>query len=146
MVGVTLPSGANMGGVNQTNPAGGAPFVIIRNQADWDALYGSSTPPAAPVSFSTDMIIIVSNAICCPTETTSIAMVCEGLTGVNITVNEIAPSVQCYMVCIGTVLSAVAVPNSNLPVTWTVNTTGIPIFNSTPIAFFTSTPTPSPTP
>lgn len=148
MAGAALPGGANLGSAAQTNPAGGAPFVIIRSQADWDALYGSSTPPAPPVSFSADMLIIVSNAVCCPSETTSIAQVCEGSSGVSITVSEISPSAQCYVVCPGSILSAVAVPNSNLPVTWSVSTNPFPIsvLNVTPVALNLSTPTPSPTP
>ncbi len=146
MLGVSLPGGANLGSVHQTNPVGGAPFVIIRSQADWDALYGSSTPPAAPVTFGEDMLIIVSNAVCCPSETTGIAQVCESSSGVSITVSEIVPPYQCFEVCYGANLSAVAVPNSNLPVTWTVTNNPFQFVNLTPIVISLSTPTPSPTP
>ncbi len=145
LVGAALPSGANPSAVPQTNPAGGAPFTIIRTQADWDALYGTSSPPAAPVDFSTDMLIIVSNALCCPSLITSIAGVCEGAGQVNITVSERVPAVECYEVCFGSTYSAVAVPTSNLPVTWTV-ADFLPGLGTTPIVFPLITPTPSPTP
>lgn len=146
LVAAALPSGANPNDVPQTNPSSGAPFTIIRTQADWDALYGSSSPPAAPVDFATDMLIIVSNALCCPTLITSITGVCEGAGQVNISVNERTPEVECYVVCLGSTYSAVAVPTSNLPVTWTVSTDSFPVIMTTPIVFSLNTPTPNPTP
>jgi hypothetical protein len=142
--GLSLPSGANLGLFNQTNPLGGAPFTIIRSQSDWDTLYGSSTPPAPPVNFNADMIIIVSNAVCCPSVNTAIALVCESASGVSITVSEISPTNQCYTVCPGSILSAVTVPNSNLPVTWTVTTNPFFLLNLTPVILSVPTPTATP--
>ena len=124
---ITLPDLFPMAVYNQTNPPTSAPFCVVRSTADWQAFWGTSSPPASPVDFNTQMLIIVENYGICPVRTASILGVCEDTNQVSVSVKD--PDHTSYnSMCAGPLylgyhVSAVAVNNSNLPVTWTVTTT-----------------------
>lgn len=77
------------------------------------------TPPAPPVDFNTQMILVFLTENDC-FENLSLTSVCEGLTQVTVdlTLTIYSPNI-CYAIAYGCV--GVAVPQSNLPVVWVVN-------------------------
>jgi hypothetical protein len=124
---ITLPDLVPMAVYSQTNPPTSAPFCVVRNMVDWQAFWGTSSPPVSPVDFTTQMLILVENYGICPVRTASITAVCEDSNQVSVSVKD--PDHTGYNgMCAGPLylgyhVSGVAVNNSNLPVTWTVNTT-----------------------
>ena len=117
--------GPSWAGYSQTNPPTSAPFCVIRNAADWQAFWGTSTPPAPPVDFALQMLVIVVNYGICPMRNASITDVCEDSSQVAVAVKD--PDHSSYdALCAGPfavyTAMAVAVNSSNLPVVWTVST------------------------
>jgi hypothetical protein len=138
---IILPIGASgvAGVVGLSN------YAVIRNLTEWQALYsrpfGTSpaTPipiPTPPVNFATQMLVFVANASLCPLSTWSITDVCESSTQVTVSLNDNQPCVFCSATDGIDNLSAVAVPQSNLPVVWNITTI--------PCSFGSPTPTATP--
>jgi hypothetical protein len=134
--------GADLNLLGQTNALGA---VLIRTQLEWNTVFANAPIiPAAPVDFNTTMLVVVANGICCPTVTHHIDRVCLSDTTMDIDLTSHTASVVCMAFCIGQQLTALAVPNNNLPIHWNVTQTGdIPI-SLTPIVVPTWDVTPTP--
>jgi hypothetical protein len=104
-------------------PSGlGAHVFVIRDETDWEAYCGTTTPPLPPVDFSSQMILVAAGGWVCNMKPSFVG-VCEG-TG-QVTVNIAPPGTpMCYIDVNGTV--AVAVPNSPSPVVWDVGPLTLP--------------------
>jgi hypothetical protein len=122
---------------------------VIRNLAEWQGLFASTgmiifagtptpTPPPPPVNFA-NLMLILSFTTVCPTSAVSITGVCEGPNQITISATNTPLCVFCNVGTTFYLWSAIAVPQSSLPVVW--NTTTVQ-----PICFPTSTPSPTATP
>ncbi|HJT24470.1 MAG TPA: hypothetical protein VJ873_07820 [bacterium] len=127
----------------------GAPSVI-RTLSDWNTFFSLPGPilylatptvtpvvPTPPVDFSTQMLIVYSNAIICPNSILQVNDVCEGPSQIIVSANNVWVCPVCFAASPYRNFSALAVPQSNLPIVW--NVTQVPCQLIYP-------PTPTPTP
>ena len=94
----------------------GASVLVVRSLADWQTYCGTTTPPAPPVDFSAQMMLVAAGGWICG-QAPSFVSVCEGPTQVAVSIRGPAMP-DCFVVYNGTV--AVAVDQSALPVVWNV--------------------------
>jgi hypothetical protein len=119
---------------------------IIRSLADWQTFcsYGTGTiplgptptptPPPPPVDFSSQMLILMVSPVCA-SSTLQVTSVCEGPSTITVTANNVQACAICNMAANWGYFSALAVPQSSLPVTWVL--TQVP-------CQWAATPTPTP--
>jgi len=89
---------------------------VIRSMADWQAYYGSATPPAPPVNFANQMLLVIITPNICGV--VNITSACSD--GTQITV-EFFEATLCNALIPGDETRAVAVPQSTLPVVWDIH-------------------------
>lgn len=91
---------------------------VLRNMSDWDAFYGTSTPPTPPVDFNTQMILVVVYQGCF--DQVQFLSVCEGTSGVTALIHDYQGGPHCNLISTPGETVAAAVTNSSMPVTWPV--------------------------
>ena len=109
-----------LGNFTQTNPTG-APFAVIRSLDDWNAFFGASYSFTPPVDFASQMLILVVNSYPCAYSTMDLTDVCETSDGVSVSLTNYTPNFHCMVATMGYSVSAAAVANTGLPVTWSVS-------------------------
>jgi len=105
--------------------------TVIRSSADWQAFNSYPTGlifptpvmtpviPAPPVDFATQMLIVMISPVC-PTSSLVVTNVCEGPSQITVSATN---TQACFICNLGTswgYASALAVPQSNLPIVWNI--------------------------
>jgi hypothetical protein len=94
-------------------------LFVVQSLADWQDLYGTSTPAPASVNFATQMILVYVS-INCPCSGAVFENICIGTSQITVTLGEWT---DCDIACPPPPLSgyrtlAAVVPQSSLPVIW----------------------------
>ncbi len=121
---------------------------VIQNTAEWQAFCGISsgmisltpTPtvvPTPPVNFDSQMLILYTTYVC-PLYSLQVTQVCEGPSQITVTANNVESCILCNVAADFDYVSALVVPQSNLPVVWATTTVPCPGLSSQ----LTPTPTP----